>query len=1285
MGEVFQALDTTTDRLVALKILRDASDRDRFEREARALSELHHPAIVRLIAYGSTQEGTPYLAMEWLEGEDLSTLLRRRRLGLDEALALARGVAGALGEAHARGMIHRDIKPANLFLVQGDISQARLLDFGIARFAGQARMTSKGAILGTPAYMAPEQARGDEHLTPALDIFALGCVLFEVLAGRPAFEGYHMVAILAKIIFMEAPLLEVHCPEAPAEFATLISRMLAKDPAARPQDGAALLAELERFTGFEALAVRREPSVPPPQSAPPPVSLTDGEQRMVSVVMIGRGEGAHSEDAKTIPSEARIIAEQAGGCLECLADGSIAVTFDGPGVVKDQVTRAARFALSLRALQSGIPIALATGRGTTRKAATLGEAIERAAQRLEQQAEARPPGLWPVAIDDTTAALLDSRFEWREGPAGPELWGEHDQAETTRTLLGKPTPCVGREIELRMLEQAFDGCVGEPTAEVFLVTAQAGMGKSRLVHEFVQSIRRRAPDAAIWFGRADSTRAGSALQLLGHALRSALGIQSSEPLEARHEKLRARLAGHGSPAHEQRLREFLGELVGAPFREPGSAQLTAARQDAQLMAEQLQRAFEDFLLAESAAHPVVLILDDLHWGDAASVRFVDVALRGAMDRPILVLGLARPEVHSHFPRLWSERGLQEIHLRALTRRASERLVRAVLGEGLVGEPLDRLITQAEGNAFYLEELIRAVAEGKSALPDTAVAMVQSRLAALESDARRVLRAASLFGEVFWKGGTVALLGGMRMNQVMDWLSLLVRREVLVRRQESRFPGEEEFAFRHALLREGAHAMLTEEDRTLGHRLAGEWLEQHGEADALALAEHFERGGELERAVHHSIRAAERASEANDAQAMLSCAERGLRCKPRGELLGALLSLKASVHLGREQYAETFALAAEALELLPAGSKRWYMTHDRLFPAAAFSQSAVFMDYARRFLDVSPSSEARPEFIRSATWLSIFLEIAGVKDAAYGLMARMRAEIVHLPAHDTSSWAYVRSCEGSHYHLGEEAPWSCMQANADALRGFDQTEDWVVRCIIGSYLGKALMGLGDHARAEAVLRENLAVAERRRGELPLVYARLYLARFLSFRAPMEQLDEPEQLARASIAANNMSLLGPAYGVLAQIALRRGELETAEAEAQRACERVQPFPAYSWDLIALRVRILLAQGRGAEALAVGEEALQRFEHIGLTGYGELELRLAVAEAREATGHPEAARELLSITLSRLRQRVEGLPDAATRKRYLTEVPTQARLLALAREWLGDGALRAAGLESEELVAS
>jgi hypothetical protein len=1276
MGEVFQALDARTGQLVALKIILDTSDRDRFEREARALSQLHHPAIVRPVAYGTTEKEEPYLAMEWLQGEDLSALLRRRRLSVGEALSLARRVAGALGEAHSRGMIHRDIKPANLFIEHDDVSQARLLDFGIAQFQGQTRLTRTGTPIGTPAYMAPEQARSDRELTPALDIFSLGCVLFEVLAGRPAFEGQHMMAILAKVIFMEAPPLEAHCPEAPSELAALISRMLAKEPAARPQDGMALLEELTSLAGHP------EPSAPASHPVLPPSSLTENELRMVSVVMLGRGKmGEQPADGGAIPPEVWTIAEQAAGRLERLAEGSTAITFGGPGFVKDQVAQAARFALALRAHHARLPIALATGRSATRKATALGEAIERAAQRIEQPEEARPSGPLPVAIDSTTAALLDSRFDWSEGTAGPELWGERDWAETARTLLGKLTPCVGRESELRMFEQAFDTCVEEPSAQVFLVTAPAGMGKSRLAREFIHWIRRRAPEAAIWLGRADSSRAGSSLHLLGHALRGALGLQRGEPLEAQHEKLRTRLVRHGTPAEGQRLSEFLGELVGVPSMAPGSPQLIAARQDAQLMAEQLQRAFEDFLLAESAARPVVLVLDDLHWGDSASVRFVDLALQKASFRPVFVLGLTRPEVHTRFPRLWSGQNIQELRLRSLSSRASEKLVRAVLGEELPSAAVERLIAQAEGNAFYLEELIRAVAEGTRALPETVVAMVQSRLAGLEPDARRVLRAASIFGDVFWKGATVALVGGMGAQQAKDWLQLLVQREVLVRRQESRFPGEDEFAFRHALLREGAYALLTEEDRALGHQLAGQWLEQHGESDALALAEHFEQGGELERAALHYVRGADRASEADDAEAILSCAERGLRCNPRGELRGTLLSLKISVHVGREQYAEAVALAPEALELLPAGSRRWYMTHLHLFPAVAFSQPASFLGYARRFLTVSPLPEARNEFIRSGGWLLAMLHITGVKDMASSLSSRIQAESVHLEEHDMASRCNLLGCKALHCHLTQEAQWSCMQSNAEAARCAEQVECWRDRCISASHQGKALMDLGDHAGAEAVLRENLAIAERRGEAMPLTYSRIYLARLLVLVALPDLLEEPEQLARAVIEGKNSSLLGLAHGVLAQLALRRGELETAEAESRLACERVWPFPTYSWDIVALRIWILLAVGRAAEALGLGEETLQRLERIGMNGYGEIHLRLALAEAREAMGQTGSARELLQATLPRLRLRVEDLPTAEMRARYLTQVPTHARLLTLARQWLGAETVRAAGVDPGE----
>ncbi len=1214
--------------------------------------------------------------MEWLEGETLSDRLRRGRLIVDETVMLARQVAEALGAAHARGVVHRDLKPSNLFLVGRDIAQVKVLDFGIAQLGGAARMTKTGALLGTPGYMAPEQARNETSLTPAADIFALGCVLFEALAGRPAFEGQHAMAILAKLIFEEAPQLEAHCPDAPPALADLLARLLAKDPAARPQNGQALAAELSAFAALSAhRALGGEPTpVSPPRRRPP--ALTEAEQRLVFVVMIRPDvEGTPAHGGGSLPPEVHRAAEDASGRIEHLADGSIAVAFGGPGVVKDQVTLTARLALVIQAHLPSASIALATGRGAPRDTPLLGAAIERAAQRIERARRVPAAGPSPVAIDETTAALLDARFEWRDGAAGPELLAEREVAETARRLLGKPMPCVGRERELKVLENAFDFCVEERSAQVFLVTAPAGVGKSRLAYELTQSIHRRSPGAAIWMGRGDSMRAGSSLHLVGHALCSALGIKRSDPVETRREQLRTRFQGRGEDA--RRLSEFLGELVDAPFPDPGSAELGAARRDPRLMAEQTQRAFEDFVQAESAARPLVIVLDDLHWGDAASVRFLDIALRNAEARAVFVLGLARPEVHERFPRLWAERGMQELHLSLLPPKASRRLVGVALGEDFAAEAMARLVALSEGNPFYLEELIRAAAEGEQALPETVVAMVQARLDGLEPDARRVLRAASVYGEVFWSGAVVALLRDRPREQATDWLSRLCEQEVLVRRQDSRFSGEEELAFRHALLREGTYAMLTEEDRSLGHRLAGHWLEQHGESDAFSLAEHFERGEDREWAAQHYLRAADRASDADDADAILLCVERGLGCGATGELRVTFLCLRAGVLLGREQYAESIALATEALDGLPAGSRRWYTTYVTLQAAITWSQPAALMNLAQRFLDVWPSPEARDDYLRAGAWLHSLLATVGEKNISQELLLRMRREGVQISKGNASACGYLRAVESIHHHFIQEAPWSRMRADEEATRSLVQAGRWADRSISATCYGKALSDLGDHAGATSVLRETLALAERRRNAISLAFARVYLARLLARIAPLDRLAEPEHLAQAVIAADNPMMVGLAHGVLAQLAVRRGDLATAELEARMACERVRPFPAYSWDITALRVQILLSLGRAQEALDAGQEALERLDRLGISGFGEIDLRIAVAEALNAMGRAEEGRTLLRETLPRLRRRVDDIPDAEARARYLTEVPTQARLLSLAKEWLGEEALREAGL--------
>src|SRR5690606_12415243 len=161
-----------------------------------------------------------------------------------------------------------------------------------------------------------------------------------------------------------------------------------------------------------------------------------------------------------------------------------------------------------------------------------------------------------------------------------------------------------------------------------VVTAAAGIGKSRLAAELARRVRQRDEPIAIWIGRGDSLRAGSTLDLLAQALRGALGIGGGEPLAARLGRLRARVAEHVPAAEQARVAAFLGELIGAPLPAGEvTAALAAARRDARLMSEQMRRAWLDFLQAEAAARPILLVLEDLQWGDFGTVRFVDAALR----------------------------------------------------------------------------------------------------------------------------------------------------------------------------------------------------------------------------------------------------------------------------------------------------------------------------------------------------------------------------------------------------------------------------------------------------------------------------------------------------------------------------------------------------------------------------------------------------------------------------------------------------------------------------------
>jgi serine/threonine-protein kinase len=278
MGTVLAAIDTSLERRVAIKVMLPdrASDPEgvaRFLREGRAAVKLTSDHVARVFEVG-VSEGRPYLVMEYLDGEDLDSLLARAgKLSVREAADYLLEACEAIAEAHSAGIVHRDLKPQNLFLAKRPNGRVtvKVLDFGISKIAQteSPKLTRSGAALGTPFYMAPEQMRSAREVDPRTDIWALGVILYELVTGRPPFLGESITAVAILVANEAPPPPRTSCPEIPEAFERLILRCLEKDPSERYPTVDALVAELEPF-GSRGVASLRAPTGAAVVSVPRP-------------------------------------------------------------------------------------------------------------------------------------------------------------------------------------------------------------------------------------------------------------------------------------------------------------------------------------------------------------------------------------------------------------------------------------------------------------------------------------------------------------------------------------------------------------------------------------------------------------------------------------------------------------------------------------------------------------------------------------------------------------------------------------------------------------------------------------------------------------------------------------------------------------------------------------------------------------------------------------------------------------------------------------------------------
>lgn len=816
---MYEALREGASEPVALKVLTglSAGDRARAEREAAIAASLDHPAITRLVEHGAHAADAFFLAMELLRGRTLAQRLEGGAMPVADALEVTAQVLDALAHAHGRGLVHRDIKPANLFLVGDDVARVKVLDFGLARAVNASRVTTPGRVLGTPAYMSPEQVRGDASLDARADVWSVGAVLFEMLAGTAPFGHGAALTTLFQIAFSAPQRLADLAPQLAPHLVAVVERALSRDPAAR-------FADAETFRR----ALRCLPLDAPVSSLPPRASQP--EVRLVCVVLAAQVRDRRLTERLVADLDARTLGT---------ADGLLAV-FGLSAWKGDEPQRAVAFARAAALAATSVAV-------LTTHAITTGDAMP---QGLLDDAFRALPAMG-VSLDETTASLLRATVRTVVDADGRRLLDDSPQP-----LHGAEprAPFVGRAVERALLLDAVERAVEGACATAVCVLGGRGSGRTRLLDAAAISLRDNGFGAVLLRARCEIDRRESPFAALREALRNDL-----------HPGLDALL-------------------------------LTPARSSDPQAAFDRARADLDALLARIGERgPVVLVIDDAQWLDAASREALRSIVEGASSPLTLWLGAdvaARASLQALAP------GGTAHELAPLSRADAESLARAL---GVADPDVARIVERAAGNPAMLEAL--ASSPAGQALPLDVESAVRASLDRLDPDERDFVLRASVFGRVAWSEAAVAL--GAR-----DRTAALRAKGWIAPRGRSRLAGCAEFEFRSALVPEVATRLFPHAARLALHRAAASWLSGHDEVAPEERAAQWDLAGDVAEAARAWVEAAERANRLGATEAASShCARVLARTDDPALRWRALTARDDAMQLGGDRAAQREGLEA----------------------------------------------------------------------------------------------------------------------------------------------------------------------------------------------------------------------------------------------------------------------------------------------------------------------------------------------------------------------------------------